>query len=395
MTSSIPFLDLKASYGELAAELDTAILRVSNSGRYIGGEEVEAFEADFASYTEAKYCVSVGNGLDALILALRALDIGVGDEVIVPSHTFIATWLAVSAVGATIVAVEPLSGSYHIDAASIKPYINHRTKAILPVHLYGIPADIDAICALASAHDLVVIEDAAQAHGAKVRGKRIGSHGHIVAWSFYPGKNLGALGDGGAITTNDMQLANRVRNLANYGSSIKYYNQQRGVNSRLDPIQAAVLNVKLKYLDSWNMRRTSISERYKSGLAQLNIKLNISLPQVPDWADAVWHLYPICTANLAHLRDQLQTHLREVGIQTQIHYPVPPHLQQAYQDLNFAVAQYPVAERYANTLLSLPIGPQLMMEDVDRVIAALCSQQQYSAQQLDMEDLQKPVYEAI
>lgn len=368
---SISFLDLKASYAELAPELDAAILRASRSGRYIGGEEVEVFETNFAAYTEAKHCVSVGNGLDALILALRALDIGIGDEVIVPSHTFIATWLAVSAVGATIVPVEPLPGSYYLDAASIESYINHRTKAILPVHLYGIPVDIDAICTLASAHGLAVIEDAAQAHGAKVRGKRIGSHGHIVAWSFYPGKNLGALGDGGAITTNYLQLANRVRNLANYGSSVKYSNDERGINSRLDPIQAAVLNVKLKHLDSWNARRTSISEHYKNGLA----KLNINLPQAPQWADAVWHLYPICTSNLAHVRDQLQINLTEAGIHTQIHYPVPPHLQKAYQDLNFKAGKYPIAEGYASNLLSLPIGPQLVMDDVDKIISVLNSQQ--------------------
>ena len=359
----ILFLDLKASYQALASELDAAVLRAVQSGWYIGGQELEAFEANFATYTEAQYCVGVGNGLDALVLVLRACDVGAGDEVIVPSHTFIATWLAVSAVGATIVPVEPILGSYQLDALSIAPYITPKTKAILPVHLYGIPADMDAICELANQHGLAVIEDAAQAHGAKVRGRRIGSHGHAVAWSFYPGKNLGALGDGGAVTTNDLHIASRIRTLANYGSSTKYLNVERGINSRLDPIQAAALNVKLKYLDAWNTKRRLWSAQYQQAFSSLNI----SLPQVPTWAEAVWHLYPICT----NKRDQLQVQLNHAGIQTQIHYPVPPHLQKAYQHLNLKVGSLPIAERYANSLLSLPIGPQLTMEDVAQVVAAV------------------------
>jgi dTDP-4-amino-4,6-dideoxygalactose transaminase len=361
----VPFLDLKASYHELSTELDTAVLRASRSGWYVGGPEVETLEADFARYTQSQYCVGVANGLDALTLALRALNIGVGDEVIVPSHTFIATWLAVSAVGATLVPVEPLVGSYNLDAASAEAYITPRTKAIIPVHLYGVPADIDAICVLAKKHGLFVVEDAAQAHGAKVRDKRIGSHGDVVAWSFYPGKNLGALGDGGAITTNNETLAQQIRKLGNYGSSVKYYNDVRGANSRLDPIQAAVLSVKLKYLDTWNQRRQSIAKMYNNAFAALPI----DLPQIPSWAEPVWHLYVIATTE----RDALQSHLTNLGIQTLIHYPMPPHLQQAYQDLGFNKKSYPMAERYAKQVLSLPLGPQLSINDVEKTIDAIAS----------------------
>jgi dTDP-4-amino-4,6-dideoxygalactose transaminase len=360
---TVPFLDLKAAYTELHQELETAILRVSRSGCYIGGQEVEMFEADFATYTEAKFCVGVGNGLDALVLSLRALDIGPGDEVIVPSHTFIATWLAVSAVGAVPVPVEPVSGSYVLDAASAETHITSRTKAILPVHLYGIPADMEAICQLAEKYSLLVIEDAAQAHGASVRDKKIGSHGDVVAWSFYPGKNLGALGDGGAITTNNAEIAERVRKLGNYGSTVKYYNEELGINSRLDPIQAAALSVKLKYLDDWNSRRKDIAKMYNQALANLPIQL----PKVPEWAGAVWHLFVIATPQ----RDVLQTNLTAAGINTLIHYPVPPHLQKAYQHLALNQGNLPIAERYANELLSLPIGPQLTNQDVEIVVDTL------------------------
>lgn len=359
----VPFLDLKAAYSELQHELDEAVLRASRSGWYIGGAEVERFEADFAAYTEAKYCVGVGNGLDALTLALRALDIGPGDEVIVPSHTFIATWLAVSAVGAVPIPVEPLVGSYNIDATSIEPFITSRTKAIMPVHLYGMPVDIDAVCDLAKKHGLAVVEDAAQAHGARVRGKKIGSHGDVVAWSFYPGKNLGALGDGGAITTNNPMIASRIRELGNYGSTVKYYNDERGVNSRLDPIQAAVLSVKLKFLDAWNKRRQTIAEIYSRTLTELGI----GLPDQPVWAEVVWHLYVVATPE----REALQSRLSSAGIQTLIHYPVPPHLQKAYQSLGINAGSLPVAERLANEVLSLPMGPHLSAEDVSYVVSVL------------------------
>ncbi|PKO46938.1 MAG: erythromycin biosynthesis sensory transduction protein eryC1 [Betaproteobacteria bacterium HGW-Betaproteobacteria-22] len=361
--ANVPFLDLKAAYGELQPELDEAVLRASRSGWYIGGPEVESFEADFAAYTEAKYCVGVGNGLDALTLALRALDIGEGDEVIVPSHTFIATWLAVSAVGAKPVAVEPALGSYNIDVDSIERCITTSTKAIVPVHLYGMPVDINPICALAKRYGLAVIEDAAQAHGAMVGGKKVGSHGDAVAWSFYPGKNLGALGDGGAITTNNETIASRVRELGNYGSAVKYFNNECGVNSRLDPIQAAVLSIKLKYLDVWNKRRQNIAAIYSQALTGFGV----GLPNAPEWAAPVWHLYVIATPE----RDALQSRLALAGIQTLIHYPVPPHLQKAYRPLGLKVGSLPVAERLANEVLSLPIGPQLSASHVDYVVSVL------------------------
>ena len=356
----INFLDLKESYKELETELDVAVLRASRSGWYIGGSEVEIFEHNFAEYTQAKHCVGVASGLDALVLALRALDIGCGDEVIVPSHTYIATWLAISAVGAIPVPVEPVSGNFNLDAVSAEAFITPRTKALLPVHLYGVPADMHAICLLAKKYGLVVIEDGAQAHGAKVRGEPIGQHGDVVAWSFYPGKNLGALGDAGAVTTNSTYIANRIRKLGNYGSSVKYFNEERGVNSRLDPIQAAVLDVKLKYLDAWNIRRQKIAQRYSQALADLPLVL----PQIPDWANSAWHLFVITTPE----RDLLQAHLTKAGIQTMIHYPVPPHRQVAYHDLGLKQGSLPVAERYANELLSLPVGPQLRMQDVETVI---------------------------
>jgi dTDP-4-amino-4,6-dideoxygalactose transaminase len=359
----IPFLDLKAAYHALAKELDEAVLRASRSGWYIGGPEVEAFEAAFAQYTHTQHCVGVGNGLDALTLALRALDIGPGDEVIVPSHTFIATWLAVSAVGATPVPVEPASGQYIITATDIAPYITSRTKAIMPVHLYGMPADMPAICDLAKQHGLYVVEDAAQAHGAAIQDQRIGSHGDVVAWSFYPGKNLGALGDGGAVTTQNPAIAKRIRQLGNYGSAVKYYNGELGVNSRLDPIQAAVLTVKLKYLDAWNARRQAIAARYQAALADLPL----TLPITPTGANPVWHLYVLATAQ----RDALQQHLTQSGVQTLIHYPVPPHKQQAYQHSPVAQTNYPLAEQYAQQTLSLPIGPQLSDAEVETTIAAV------------------------
>lgn len=359
----IPFLDLKAAYHALAKELDEAVLRTSRSGWYIGGPEVEAFEAAFAQYTQAQYCVGVGNGLDALTLALRSLDIGPSDEVIVPSHTFIATWLAVSAVGATPVPVEPATGQYVIIADDIAPHITKRTKAIMPVHLYGMPADMPAICALAKQHGLFVVEDAAQAHGATMHGQRIGSHGDVVAWSFYPGKNLGALGDGGAVTTQNADLAKRIRQLGNYGSAVKYYNDALGVNSRLDPIQAAVLAVKLKYLDAWNARRQTIAARYQAALADLPLVLS----KTPAGASPVWHLYVVATPQ----RDALQQHLTQSGVQTLIHYPVPPHKQQAYQHSSAAQASYPLAEQYAQQVLSLPMGPQLSDADVEATITAV------------------------
>ncbi|PKQ03147.1 MAG: erythromycin biosynthesis sensory transduction protein eryC1, partial [Alphaproteobacteria bacterium HGW-Alphaproteobacteria-11] len=304
----IPFLDLGAAYRELKPEIDAAVGRVLDSGWYILGPEVEAFEAEWATYCEARHAVGLANGLDALILALRALDIGAGDEVIVPSNTYIATWLAVSAVGATLVPVEPDPATHNIDPARIAAAITPRTRVILPVHLYGQPADLDPIIALARAHGLAVVEDAAQAHGARYKGKRIGAHGDIVCWSFYPGKNLGALGDGGAITSDNPDLAARIALLRNYGSRQKYVNEVPGVNSRLDPIQAAVLRAKLPYLDAWTDRRRAIAAAYADGLRDTGL----ILPHVPQWAQPVWHLYVVRAAD----RDGLQSRLNAAGIGT-------------------------------------------------------------------------------
>ena len=285
----VPFLDLHAAYQELKPEIDAAIARVLDSGWYILGPEVEAFEAEYAAYCQAKHAIGVANGLDALHLALLAMGVGPGDEVIVPSNTYIATWLAVSQCGATPVPVEPLEATYNIDPARIEAAITPRTKVILPVHLYGQPADLDPILAIARKHGLRVLEDAAQAHGARYKGRRIGAHGDAVAWSFYPGKNLGALGDSGAVTTDDPEIADRIRVLRNYGSREKYVNEVKGFNSRLDPIQAAVLRVKLRVLDDWNARRSVIAQKYLEELAESRLVL----PQVPEWTTPVWHLFVV------------------------------------------------------------------------------------------------------
>lgn len=354
---SVPFLDLGAAYSELKAEIETAVLASLRSGWYIGGQEVEAFEDEFAAYTETRHCVGVANGLDALHLAMLAMDIGAGDEVIVPSNTFIATWLAVSQCGAIPVPVEPLESTFNIDPSRIEAAITPRTKAIIPVHLYGQPADLDPILVLARKHGLRVIEDAAQAHGARYKDRRIGGHGDVVAWSFYPGKNLGALGDAGAITTNDPNIADRIRVLRNYGSREKYVNEVQGFNSRLDPVQAAVLRVKLKVLDEWNARREKIAASYTEALTGTDLVL----PVVPSWAEPVWHLYVVQSSR----RVTLQQILAEAGIGTLIHYPIPPHLQNAYAKLRYVKGQFPIAERLANQVLSLPIGPQL--DDMGRV----------------------------
>jgi dTDP-4-amino-4,6-dideoxygalactose transaminase len=360
---TVPFLDLQASYREIRDEIETAVLESLRSGRYIGGPEVEAFEQEFARFVQAVHCVAVANGLAALHLAMKALGIGRGDEVIVPSNTFIATWLAVSEVGAVPVPVEPCGDSLNIDAARIEAAITPRTKAIIPVHLYGQPADLDAILAIARRHKLFVVEDAAQAQGALYKGKPIGSHGDIVAWSFYPGKNLGAAGDAGAVTTNNPELAERVALLRNYGSRERYVNEVQGYNSRLDPVQAAILRVKLKHLRGWNERRARIAARYAAEIASNAIVL----PQVPSWAEPSWHLYCIRHPQ----RDRLRERLAAAGVETLVHYPIPPHLQKAYAELGYRKGAFPIAEEMADTLISLPIGPAMREEQVDQVITAL------------------------
>jgi dTDP-4-amino-4,6-dideoxygalactose transaminase len=360
----VPFLELKPTYDELRAEFDAAYHRVMDSGYYLLGTELEAFEAEFAAYCEVKHCIAVGNGLDALHLILRAYDIGAGDEVIVPTNTFIATWLAVSYAGATPVGVEPDARTYNLDPVRLEAAITKKTKAIMPVHLYGQPADMDPINAIAKKHGLKVIEDSAQAQGARYKGRRTGSLGDAAAHSFYPGKNLGAFSDAGAVTTNDDKLADLVRTLRNYGSKKKYFHDFKGFNSRVDELQAAFLRVKLKKLNEWNARRQMLAKRYLADLAGLS---KLTSPFVPDWAEPVWHLFVVRHPQ----RDALQQKLAEVGVGSLIHYPVAAHLAGAYADLKLPRGTFPIAEELADTVLSLPMGPHLKSEQADAVVKAV------------------------
>ena len=353
----IPFLDLKAPYLELKDELDSAYRRVMESGWYVLGQEVEAFEAEFASYCEAKHCIGVGNGLEALHLILRAMGIGSGDEVIVPANTYIATWLAVTHSGAIPVPVEPDEKTYNINPALIEAAITQRTKAILPVHLYGQPADMDSINGIAQKHGLQVIEDSAQAHGARYKGRRTGGLGNAAGFSFYPGKNLGAFGDAGAVTTNDFELAERIRVLRNYGSQVKYHNEVIGFNSRLDELQAAFLRVKLTRLDGWSDRRRQFALQY---IEELSCYQNLDFPHVPEWAEPVWHLFVI----RCRQRDLLRDVLSDAGIGSMIHYPIPPYLQSAYDSYSWNEGDFPLSERLANEILSLPMDPCMSFSDM-------------------------------
>ncbi len=357
----VPFLDFKAPYAELKSELDEAYFRFMRSAWYVLGQEVEAFEQEYATYCGVKHCVGVANGLEALHLILRACGIGSGDEVIVPSNTYIATWLAVSYAGATPVPVEPDPKTFNLDPGRIEAAITRRTKVIMPVHLYGQPADMDPILSIARKHGLKVIEDNAQAQGARYKGRRTGSLGDAAGNSFYPGKNLGAFGDAGAVTTDDAQLADRVRTLRNYGSKKKYYNDVKGYNSRLDELQAAFLRVKLKKLDEWNARRHAAATHYLRRLSGLT---GLSLPFVPAWADPVWHLFVVRHS----LRDGLQQKLTAADIGTLIHYPVPPHLSGAYAGGKWKRGDFPIAEKLAETVVSLPMGPHLSQMQVDLVV---------------------------
>lgn len=361
---SVEFLNLRDLNLSFETELKQAFDRVLHSGWYIQGEELTHFEREFAAFCQTQHAIGVSNGLDALQLILRAYDIGEGDEVIVPSHTFIATWLAVSHAGATPVAVEPDAETYNLDPAKIAAAISPRTRAIIPVHLYGQCADMDPIRALARQHGLKVIEDAAQAHGALYRGQRAGSLGDAAGFSFYPGKNLGALGDGGAITTNDSQLADRLRQLMNYGSRVKYQHEVQGFNCRLDELQAAFLRVKLRRLLHDNQVRGTIASRYLTGLQSCR---SLIMPQVPHWATPVWHLFVIRSAH----RDDLRQYLAKAGISTLIHYPTPPHLQPAYASAGLKAGTLPISEELHRQVLSLPMSPTMSDEDLDQVIAAL------------------------
>jgi dTDP-4-amino-4,6-dideoxygalactose transaminase len=360
----VPFLDLKAAYRELQTDLDAASRRVMESGWYILGQEVEAFEDEFAAYCGTKHCVGVGNGLDALILILRSYEIGPDSEVIVPANTYIATWLAVSYTGAVPVPVEPDLQTYNLDPGRIEDAITARTRAILPVHLYGQPAAIEAIREIAFRRGLKVIEDAAQGHGSAYGGKRAGNLGDAAAFSFYPTKNLGAFGDAGAVVTNDDNIADRVRVLRNYGSRARYYNEVKGVNSRLDPIQASFLRVKLQHLDEWNARRRKVAAEY---LQALDGSPDVILPRVAPGAESAWHLFVLRHRQ----RDKLQKHLNESGIGTLVHYPVPPHLSGAYANERWKPGDFPLTEELAGTVLSLPIGPHLGSDAIASVIHAV------------------------
>lgn len=361
---NIPFLDMKSPYLELKPELDRAYQRVMESGWYILGQEVAKFEAEFAEYCNVSHCIGVGNGLEALHLIIRALGIGPGDEVIVPANTYIATWLAVSYAGATPVPVEPDEKTYNINPAQIESAITQKTKAILPVHLYGQPADMDPIKKIADHYNLKVIEDVAQAQGALYKGKKTGSLGDASGFSFYPGKNLGALGDAGAVLTDNDEIALKVRTLRNYGSQKKYYNDVKGYNSRLDEMQAAFLRVKLKKLDEWNSRRCKLAEQY---LKNLKAEDKLIIPHVPDWAEPVWHIFAVRHND----RENFQKKLDEVGIGTLIHYPVPPHLSDAYK--GEVSGAFPLTEASAKTIVSLPMGPHLSSDEVNYICDIISS----------------------
>jgi dTDP-3-amino-3,4,6-trideoxy-alpha-D-glucose transaminase len=349
---NVPFADLRAAYTEFQDELDAAYRRVAASGWYLLGPETEAFESDFASYCGVRHCVTVGCGLDALSLILRALEIGPGDEVIVPAHTFLATWLAVSAVGARPVPVEPDAVTCNIDPARIPPAITPRTKAIIPVHMYGQPADMEAIERIAATHGIKVIEDAAQAHGARYQGKRVGGLSDAAAFSFYPTKNLPAAGDGGAVLTDSDAVAERVRLLRNYGSRDRYHFEIKGCNSRLDELQAALLGVRLRHLDAANARRAAVADRYITSLAGLP---GLVLPPRPPWSDPVWYVFAIRHPS----RTLIQKQLAAAGIGTLIHYPEPIHLSGAYAEFRWQRGAFPLAEQIAAEELSLPMRPQL------------------------------------
>ncbi|SNR69842.1 DegT/DnrJ/EryC1/StrS family aminotransferase [Hymenobacter mucosus] len=360
----IPFLSFAGQHDPIREEVVAAMARVYDSHWYVLGEEVRRFEQDYAAFNQVGHCVGVANGLDALHLCLRALNVGPGDEVLVPSNTYIATWLAVSYVGATIVPVEPRIDTYNLDPDRLEEAITARTKAILPVHLYGQACQMDAIMQIAQRYNLCVVEDNAQAQGASCQGRLTGSFGQVNAVSFYPGKNLGALGDAGAVTTDDAFLAAQIRTLRNYGSQQKYRNEVVGYNSRLDELQAAILGVKLPYLNHWTQQRQQLAAWYTQHLTGIP---EIVLPQTATACTHVYHVYVIRT----RYRDELQQYLTQHGIGTLIHYPIPAHLQPAYKHLEFQAGQFPIAEELARTSVSLPLWPGLTLEQVVFVCACI------------------------
>ncbi len=356
----VPFVSFETMHGEIQKKIDDTVLDVIHRNWFIRGEEDEKFEKQFAQYCKVKYCVGCGNGLDALMLLLKAYGVGENDEVIVPSNTFIATALAVTYTGAIPIFVEPDLEIYTIDTKKIEEKITDKTKVIIAVHLYGQPADMDEINKIAQKYNLIVIEDAAQAHGATYKGKKVGNLGDAAGFSFYPGKNLGAMGDAGAITTNDKKIAEKVRALANYGSDYKYHHIYEGNNSRLDEIQAAVLRVKLESLDNWNEHRNLIAQRYLSEI----INPKIIKPITVNDRTHVWHIFAVRTEK----RDEFVTYLMNNGIETNIHYPTPIHLQKAYNKLNLKEGDFPIAELISKTEISLPMYYGMTNEQVDHVI---------------------------
>ncbi|MCS7083162.1 MAG: DegT/DnrJ/EryC1/StrS family aminotransferase [Bacteroidetes bacterium] len=360
MNIKVPFLDVKYTYITIKEEIDAAISKVLHSGKYILDEEVEAFEQEWASYCEARFCVAVSNGMDAIILALKALDISSQDEIIVPAHTYIATWLAASYTGAKIVPVDINIDNYLINIEKIEESITEKTKVIIPVHLYGHPVDIGLIKNIAKKYNLYIVEDAAQAHGALYKDNKIGSHGDVVCWSFYPSKNLGAFGDAGAITTNNYEIYEKIKMLRNYGSKIKYFHDIIGFNMRMDPIQAAILRVKLRYLDKWNEHRTIIANIYNNEFQHVD---NIVPPKSEKWAKHAWHLYVIRNNN----RDKLKDYLLSKGIECLIHYPIPPYRQKAYSNLDIHFDSS-ITDKISHEILSLPIGPHLNENQIEEVV---------------------------
>jgi dTDP-4-amino-4,6-dideoxygalactose transaminase len=360
---NVPFLDFKTDYLRFKEEYDDAYYRVMESGRYILGEELELFEHKFANYCRTDYCIGVGNGLEALFLVLKSWNIGPGDEIIVPANTFIATWLAVTWTGAKPVPIEPDEKTYNITVQEVEKSLTSKTKVIIPVHLYGQPVDIKPINELATQFGLKVLEDAAQAHGAEFNHERTGGMADAAAFSFYPSKNLGAYGDGGAITTNDKRLADHLKLLRNYGSEKKYSHSIPGLNSRLDELQAAFLQTKLIHLDESNKIRKNIADQYKMSLK----KSHLTLPFVHKLADPVWHQYVVRTK----VREKIQAHLRNNSIETIIHYPIPPHLSAAYTNLGYKPGDFPISETLSNEIISLPIGTHLTSEMINYIIDSI------------------------
>lgn len=359
----VPFVNLEPMHLEIKDEIMNAFEKIYNKNSFILGESVDLFEQEFAKYCNADYCISCGNGLDALSIILRGYNIGEGDEVIVPSNTFIATALAVSYTGAKVVLVDPDIKTFNIDVNKVEQAITPKTKAIIAVHLYGRPAEIDKIKVICTKYNLKLIEDSAQAHGAVYNSKKTGNLGDAAGFSFYPGKNLGALGDGGCILTNDAALAKKVKAIRNYGSEIKYNHEYKGVNSRLDELQAEFLRIKLPYLDKWNASRQESAKLYLEGIKNSKIVL----PLVKSEYESIWHVFPIRT----EFRDALASYLKSNGIETLIHYPIPIHLQKAYKNLGLKQGDFPVAENISNTELSLPLWYGISKSEINHIIKAI------------------------